>query len=276
MGASESLIPALGASILERFLPGADVIAGILGNKPPPLESLKFFDELCRDWQIPKLSECHVLTMPLGYKIRSDVDLIVEDIKVLKQLNCDSPRVQALKHSSSLSNISEILTLPEDQIRRRFARIVGEYIRYSQTLDPRTSEMKISAFVPYFEVDFNLSIAAAQFEANINQGLVIDCDFRANFTQPELQNVQILKYDPKSFDFSQFKNLSTGTVLVPAYEVSGPERILASREWIFEIQDLSRFRAINLVTAPRVVRGKYLPDSYIACGPANSIKKIGL
>ena len=196
------------------------------------------------------------------------------------------PYVLAICPSASIevcSVLSEKYTLSGDEFENlsakeqgvRVAKMLHEFYKVAAKMTGTTRKNKIIAFTPVRSIDGDMALARAQFEASINQGLVISTDFRAKGFQPVDLDEPIIEFDPTDLTASDFVSLPIGSVLFPSREFSRPENILLSTSWFNFITQMSRFQYINLITAPKYSAGEKFSDSYLASGVAGVVYIVG-
>jgi hypothetical protein len=234
-------------------------------------------DEICDEWGIAKLSEIQLVRFSPNTGDESFAHTIYTNSELDSALAYgNQPLTKYLLPGTITWDRDEMAALSKDQLRRKLGRIGGEFIAYAVTKMSRDTKFSISAFVPYFEADIELALANAQFEAKISDGIVIDADFRTRNMNFDNNAEDFFTYDPKNIDVRGFQKIPSGAVVVPKYEISRPGRILISHTWLSSVLHIASFRSVNVLTAPRISRGKYFPESYLATGLASSIFKIGI
>jgi hypothetical protein len=277
LGRTESVGIALGASILRKCFPDMEMQVAHLDELRYPVR-WEMYDEICGEWAISKLSQIENSRLKIGQKIQGGIHLISTVSNPHHEIDFDAPPLET--YILSLDEIfprdEDFFTMSRDRQRRIFAQASAEIINYVANKLSLQYAPEIVAFVPCLETDIELALASAEFEANISDGIVIDVDFRATKLEEISKAREIFKYSPRKIDVEKFKKIPAGSIVVPEFEISHPERVMITNDWVKSILEIASARRIFFLTSPRVASGRYLSDSYIICGLASKIKKVGV
>ena len=163
-----------------------------------------------------------------------------------------------------------------DEAQSEVAKVIGSFVKAANMSLDSTIYKKKSVFIPIRQDDCDLAYASAQFDASINLGIVLNSDFRAKKSFNTKNYSEIIEYNPKNIDMQNISQIPKGALLTPSQELSHPEKFLLDKCWLDFVRKLSVFHPISMVTAPRIVDGRKLPDSYLVSGMAGEVFKIGV
>lgn len=279
LGESELVNPLLGQSVLRSVIPDAEIHSHVMS--PEVLEGIdSVISDIVMQWGLPKATMTEYEPTILGVKEQnySHVILCHPNLKTHVRALGKNCHVLAEWDQSPTQDLTSrsLEKLVSNDIHIEFARVAGKFIKFANVALGTNVHLKAKAFIPINEQDCELAFVSAQFEESVNAGIILDADLRAKRSYLKSPESTVFEYDPKNFQFESFRNLPTGSVLVPAYEVSHPEKILLSKNWFDFVRFLMAQNSIHFITAPRFVRERRLADSYLVLGLSREVRKIGL
>lgn len=269
----------IGAGVLASHFPDADIRVCVFeGSADAPL--LNFAREVLSEWKLGRLDDIFIEYIDGQTSFLESIDHLIlepELVAIAKKFAKHSKiHVATITSDSWRKSFEKIEGSSINLARVHLAKIVGEYIKIVAKIRPEDGRQKINAFIPLREEDCDLAYASAQFESSLNNGVVLDVDFRAKKNHGTETFSQVVTFDPKLFDVSSFLNLHSGTLISPSRELSFPESALISKRWVDAVLQMAMAYPVNLVTAPRFIRNRKIPDSYLSVGIADHLVRIGV
>jgi protein-tyrosine-phosphatase len=166
--------------------------------------------------------------------------------------------------------------LSDGELKVELAKIGYVAIRAIELERMTPSVFPIKVIIPLNASDAELAFTHARFESKLENGFLIDIDFRSPNAREFATQEECVYFDPENFNAENYQtNESRRMVFTPDREYRVPEKILISREFRNTIREFARVAPVILISAPRQIQGVPIPDSYLAAISANCITTVG-
>jgi protein-tyrosine-phosphatase len=232
---------------------------------------------LAKEWGIAMISDPSTGLDAAKHSIRyADLVVAAEDELLIK--------ISPLPIHGILTSFTEIamdsdfvpidpIGMTEHEFKIQMSKVAHIAIR-SVCRDIYNQDYKsIYAITPVSENIFELALAKALFEAAVREGIVIYVDFRA-YLNALPDEISIIRFNPEKFEVATFATKSKNTIFLPDREVTSPEKLYLSRNWIDLIFQLSAETDVILLTPPIYLETGKIYDSYLASSIAEKITVI--
>ena len=267
----------LGALALTRLFPSHNFWSAGISPQPGSQVS-KLAIDVARNWG---------LILPrIHCKSLNDVFEKIRDSELIISTNSESLRVvEELGFRGDFQSIDNLNVhkdfVPQDPIGMSLDKAEQEFAKFIYCLANITNEylninsnFSTTSIVPLTESDCSLAYYLALFEIQNSETVLIDVDFRAPGAKIYLNDADITEYDPFEDDISQLIQSKSTKVFTPKREFNTPIRTLLDNKFQANLQRVAKMTDIILVTSPRYIKQRRLPDSYIASISSQQVKVI--
>jgi hypothetical protein len=173
--------------------------------------------------------------------------------------------------SNKLFTPKDPIGLNAVEFKVEIAKVVYIAVRTGiQAIEGEAKRHLIDAIVPATEEDFEVILNSRESEFLHHDRISICVDFRAFIRQP-INTGAILRFNPIGCDLNTFLNAPNGTIFIANHEHSNVESLMLRRSWIDLLINLSKYRKLNIITAPVLPNNIGLHDAYLAASAADNI-----
>ena len=266
-----------GQAIIETFFPeirvksfGVDAIWGTSTS-----EDVR---DIAKTWNVSLVKEySDQLAGQIKYVIESDLVILAENIMESKVLELGyRGKIHSFDRFIIENSFIPVdpIGLSKDKLEQELAKVCYCCVQAIRGCNKLDNAFPITVVIPATEADTEQAYSYAKLENAIDNGIIVDCDFRSPSGRRHFDVSEVFEYDLEVFE----KNptlLNYSKILTPAREYVSPEAKLLSKEWRMFLAMSSVKYPVYIVTAPRYSERRRLPDSYLAAIWSDKIVVIG-
>jgi len=183
--------------------------------------------------------------------------------------------IRRLGYSGKVINFEQLVTdsffmpldpngFKVDKFKRELAKSAALSIKAVRSHLGLYFANSITVVTPNSANDSNLALAHAMMEAQINNTILVDADFRApNLVEIKEQGLEVVEFDIHNLDQLALEVITNQQILTHQYQINHPGQVLLSPLFNTFLQKLTQARPVVLLTAPRYTNANRLSDSYI-------------
>ena len=245
---------------LDFFSSGVEAISG-----SAPIDGV---EELAKVWGID-------LSKKRSSSIQDDQNEILEaELIICAEMEFEQ-LIRRLGYSGKVINFEQLVTdsffmpldpngFKVDKFKRELAKSAALSIKAVRSHLGLYFANSITVVTPNSANDSNLALAHAMMEAQINNTILVDADFRApNLVEIKEQGLEVVEFDIHNLDQLALEVITNQQILTHQYQINHPGQVLLSPLFNTFLQKLTQARPVVLLTAPRYTNANRLSDSYI-------------
>ena len=245
---------------LDFFSSGVEAISG-----SAPIDGV---EELAKVWEID-------LSKKRSSSIQDDQNEILEaELIICAEMEFEQ-LIRRLGYSGKVINFEQLVTdsffmpldpngFKVDKFKRELAKSAALSIKAVRSHLGLYFANSITVVTPNSANDSNLALAHAMMEAQINNTILVDADFRApNLVEIKEQGLEVVEFDIHNLDQLALEVITNQQILTHQYQINHPGQVLLSPLFNTFLQKLTQARPVVLLTAPRYTNANRLSDSYI-------------
>ena len=225
-------------------------------------------EELAKVWEIE-------LTKKRSSTIQEDLSEILEAELIICAEMAFEPAIRLLGYSGKVLNFEQLVTdsffmpldpngFKVDKFKRELAKSAALSIKAVRSHLGLYFANSITVVTPNSANDSNLALAHAMMEAQINNTILVDADFRApNLAEIKEQGLEVVEFDIHNLEQLTLEVITNQQILTHQYQINHPGQVLLSPLFNTFLQKLTQARPVVLLTAPRYTNANRLSDSYI-------------
>lgn len=256
---------------LDFFSSGVEALSG-----SAPIDGV---EELAKVWGID-------LSKKRSSSIQDDQNEILEaELIICAEMEFEQ-LIRRLGYSGKVINFEQLVTdsffmpldpngFKVDKFKRELAKSAALSIKAVRSHLGLYFANSITVVTPNSANDSNLALAHAMMEAQINNTILVDADFRApNLVEIKEQGLEVVEFDIHNLDQLALEVITNQQILTHQYQINHPGQVLLSPLFNTFLQKLTQARPVVLLTAPRYTNANRLSDSYIFSAYADDISII--
>lgn len=266
-----------GQAVLETYFPeirvksfGVDAIWGASTSKD--------VRNIAKTWNIS-------LVKDFSDQLAGQIKYVIEsDLVILAEKNMESKLLE-LGYRGKIHSFDRFILensfipvdpigLSKDKLEQELAKVCYCCVQAIRGFNKLNNAFPITVVIPATEEDTEQAYSYAKLENAIDNGIIVDCDFRSPSGRRHFDVSEVFEYDLEVFERNPTL-LNYSKILTPAKEYVFPEAKLLSNEWRMFLAISSAKHPVYIVTAPRYSEHKRLPDSYLAAIWSDKIVVIG-
>jgi len=245
---------------LDFFSSGVEALSG-----SAPIDGV---EELAKVWGID-------LSKKRSSSIQDDQNEILEaELIICAEMEFEQ-LIRRLGYSGKVINFEQLVTdsffmpldpngFKVDKFKRELAKSAALSIKAVRSHLGLYFANSITVVTPNSANDSNLALAHAMMEAQINNTILVDADFRApNLVEIKEQGLEVVEFDIHNLDQLALEVITNQQILTHQYQINHPGQVLLSPLFNTFLQKLTQARPVVLLTAPRYTNANRLSDSYI-------------
>ena len=245
---------------LDFFSSGVEALSG-----SAPIDGV---EELAKVWGID-------LSKKRSSSIQDDQNEILEaELIICAEMEFEQ-LIRRLGYSGKVINFEQLVTdsffmpldpngFKVDKFKRELAKSAALSIKAVRSHLGLYFANSITVVTPNSANDSNLALAHAMMEAQINNTILVDADFRApNLAEIKEQGLEVVEFDIHNLDQLALEVVTNHQILTHQYQINHPGQVLLSPLLNTFLQKLTQARPVVLLTAPRYTNANRLSDSYI-------------
>jgi protein-tyrosine-phosphatase len=245
---------------LDFFSSGVEALSG-----SAPIDGV---EELAKVWEID-------LSKKRSSSIQDDQNEILEaELIICAEMEFEQ-LIRRLGYSGKVINFEQLVTdsffmpldpngFKVDKFKRELAKSAALSIKAVRSHLGLYFANSITVVTPNSANDSNLALAHAMMEAQINNTILVDADFRApNLVEIKEQGLEVVEFDIHNLDQLALEVVTNHQILTHQYQINHPGQVLLSPIFNTFLQKLTQARPVVLLTAPRYTNANRLSDSYI-------------
>ena len=245
---------------LDFFSSGVEALSG-----SAPIDGV---EELAKVWGID-------LSKKRSSSIQDDQNEILEaELIICAEMEFEQ-LIRRLGYSGKVINFEQLVTdsffmpldpngFKVDKFKRELAKSAALSIKAVRSHLGLYFANSITVVTPNSANDSNLALAHAMMEAQINNTILVDADFRApNLVEIKEQGLEVVEFDIHNLDQLALEVVTNHQILTHQYQINHPGQVLLSPIFNTFLQKLTQARPVVLLTAPRYTNANRLSDSYI-------------
>ena len=245
---------------LDFFSSGVEALSG-----SAPIDGV---EELAKVWEID-------LSKKRSSSIQDDQNEILEaELIICAEMEFEQ-LIRRLGYSGKVINFEQLVTdsffmpldpngFKVDKFKRELAKSAALSIKAVRSHLGLYFANSITVVTPNSANDSNLALAHAMMEAQINNAILVDADFRApNLVEIKEQGLEVVEFDIHNLDQLALEVITNQQILTHQYQINHPGQVLLSPLFNTFLQKLTQARPVVLLTAPRYTNANRLSDSYI-------------
>jgi len=245
---------------LDFFSSGVEALSG-----SAPIDGV---EELAKVWEID-------LSKKRSSSIQDDQNEILEaELIICAEMEFEQ-LIRRLGYSGKVINFEQLVTdsffmpldpngFKVDKFKRELAKSAALSIKAVRSHLGLYFANSITVVTPNSANDSNLALAHAMMEAQINNTILVDADFRApNLVEIKEQGLEVVEFDIHNLDQLALEVITNQQILTHQYQINHPGQVLLSPLFNTFLQKLTQARPVVLLTAPRYTNANRLSDSYI-------------
>jgi len=245
---------------LDFFSSGVEALSG-----SAPIDGV---EELAKVWEID-------LSKKRSSSIQDDQNEILEaELIICAEMEFEQ-LIRRLGYSGKVINFEQLVTdsffmpldpngFKVDKFKRELAKSAALSIKAVRSHLGLYFANSITVVTPNSANDSNLALAHAMMEAQINNTILVDADFRApNLVEIKEQGLEVVEFDIHNLDQLVLEVVTNHQILTHQYQINHPGQVLLSPLFNTFLQKLTQARPVVLLTAPRYTNANRLSDSYI-------------
>ena len=245
---------------LDFFSSGVEALSG-----SAPIDGV---EELAKVWGID-------LSKKRSSSIQDDQNEILEaELIICAEMEFEQ-LIRRLGYSGKVINFEQLVTdsffmpldpngFKVDKFKRELAKSAALSIKAVRSHLGLYFANSITVVTPNSANDSNLALAHAMMEAQINNTILVDADFRApNLVEIKEQGLEVVEFDIHNLDQLALEVITNQQILTHQYQINHPGQVLLSPIFNTFLQKLTQARPVVLLTAPRYTNANRLSDSYI-------------
>jgi len=245
---------------LDFFSSGVEALSG-----SAPIDGV---EELAKVWGID-------LSKKRSSSIQDDQNEILEaELIICAEMEFEQ-LIRRLGYSGKVINFEQLVTdsffmpldpngFKVDKFKRELAKSAALSIKAVRSHLGLYFANSITVVTPNSANDSNLALTHAMMEAQINNTILVDADFRApNLVEIKEQGLEVVEFDIHNLDQLALEVITNQQILTHQYQINHPGQVLLSPLFNTFLQKLTQARPVVLLTAPRYTNANRLSDSYI-------------